>query len=184
MKKTYLALLLPALLAVLPALAQKDAEVGRKPDIVSLGLGLGYDFGGIGANILVYPQKNIGLFFGGGYAIAGFGYNAGVKIRFLMDRPHVVMPYFMAMYGYNAAVAIINSSQYNKLFYGPSFAAGIDLRSRKPSSKGYMSAAITVPIRTPDAQNYIDNLQTNYGASFATHLSPVGFSIGYHFILY
>jgi hypothetical protein len=40
-----------------------------------------------------------------------------------------------------------------------------------------------VPIRNSDAQNYIDFLKNEYGASFSSNLLPIGFSIGYKFIL-
>jgi hypothetical protein len=147
-----------------------------------LGLGLGFDYGGIGASLLYYPQENIGLFFGGGYAIAGFGYNAGLKLRLSNKKPTVVSPFIMAMYGYNAAVAVSGNSSFDKLFYGPSFGAGIDIRSKRPSSKGYLSIALLIPVRSPDVNNYINDLQTNDGVSFS-NLPPIGISIGYRFLL-
>jgi hypothetical protein len=164
-------------------MAQEKAADERRPDVVNIGPGFGFDYGGIGANLMVYPQKNIGIFFGGGYAIAGFGYNTGIKLRLSPDGGKSVTPFLTAMYGYNAAVAISGSPEYNKLFYGPTFGLGIDIRSRKPSSLGYLSIALMVPIRNADAQNYIDFLKTQYGASFTNDLIPIGFSIGYKFIL-
>jgi hypothetical protein len=87
------------------------------------------------------------------------------------------------MYGYNAAVVIADNTQLNKLFYGPSLGAGIDIRSKKPSSRGYLSIALMVPFRSRDAQDYIDLLKNQYGATFTNDLIPIGFSIGYKFIL-
>ncbi len=161
---------------------QNNIEV-RKPDIVNFGLGLGFDYGGIGGNFMVYPQKNIGIFIGGGYAFAGLGYNAGVKLRLTPDKTTVVNPFISAMYGYNASVSISDNPQYDKLFYGPSLGLGIDIRSRKPDSGGYLSIALMIPIRNSDAQDYIDLLKNEYGASFSSNLPPVGFSIGYKFIM-
>jgi hypothetical protein len=155
----------------------------RKPDIVDFGPGFGFDYGGIGANLMYFPQKNIGIFFGGGYAVADFGYNTGIKLRLSPDRGTVVNPFLTAMYGYNAAVAISGNSQYDKLFYGPTLGLGIDIRPRKPSSKGYLSLTLMIPIRNADAQNYIDYLKNQYGASFTSDMIPIGFSIGYKFIL-
>jgi hypothetical protein len=183
MNLRFLTLLIYCLVLNHSSKAQQNAPDTRKPDIVNFGPGIGFDYGGIGANIMVYPQKNVGIFFGGGYAVAGFGYNAGVKFRLSPVRPSVVNPYFTAMYGYNAAVAISNSPQFNKLFYGPTLGAGLDIRSRKPVSKGFLSIALMVPIRNSDAQNYIDFLKNEYGASFSSNLLPIGFSIGYKFIL-
>lgn len=154
----------------------------RTSDILSLGLGIGEDFGAFGGNITVYPQQNIGLFVGFGDAIAGFGYNIGVKIRALPNHGQSkVRPFFEAMYGYNAAVAVSNASQDNKLFYGPTVGAGLDIGSTR-KGKGFLSLAILVPIRSPDVQNYIDQLRAN-GVSFPNDLLPITFSIGYHFIL-
>lgn len=163
--------------------AQDKTPDERKPDIVNFGPGFGFDYGGIGANLMVYPQKNIGIFFGGGYAIAGFGFNAGAKFRLSPERSKVVNPFLMAMYGYNAGVAIADNPDLNKLFYGPTLGLGIDIRSRKPSSKGFLTLALMVPIRNADAQNYIDLLKSQYGATFTNDLIPIGFSIGYKFIL-
>lgn len=183
MKPKFLTLFLFCLLISHISKAQINTTDLRKPDNVNFGLGLGFDYGGIGINVMGYPQKNIGIFFGGGYAFAGFGYNAGVKLRLSPDRGTVVNPFFTAMYGYNAAVAISGSSQFDKLFYGPTLGAGIDLRSKKLYSKGYLSLAIMVPIRNSDARDYIDLLKNQYGASFTNELLPIGFSVGYKFIL-
>jgi len=51
----------------------------------SIGFGFGQDFGGYGANFTYYPIKNLGVFGGGGWAMAGFGYNVGLKFRFSTD---------------------------------------------------------------------------------------------------
>jgi hypothetical protein len=152
-------------------------------DNVNIGFGFGQDYGGFGGNVTVYPQKNIGLFVSGGYALAGFGYNAGIKLRALPNNGRsIVRPFLEAMYGYNAAVAVANDQQYNKLFYGPTVGAGLDI-GRLAKNKGYLSLAILVPIRSPDVDNYINGLQTNYDVSFNNNLLPITFSIGYKFVL-
>jgi hypothetical protein len=157
-------------------------EQPRSSDILTFGLGFGQDYGGFGGNLTVYPQKNIGLFVGFGYALAGFGYNAGIKLRLLPDRGHSkVRPFIEGMYGYNAAIVVTNAPMDNKLFYGPSIGFGLDLGPTTPG-KGYLSLAILVPFRSPDAQNYIDQLNAN-GVSFSNSLIPITFSIGYKFIL-
>ena len=155
----------------------------RQPDRVNLGPGFGFDYGGLGFNLTVYPQKNVGVFFGAGYAFAGVGYNNGIKYRFAPEKPKVVIPFLMAMYGYNAAVAVSDNPQYNKLFYGPTLGAGIDIRSKNPASIGIFSIALMVPIRNSEAQNYIDLLKTQDGATFSNSLLPIGISIGYKAIL-
>ena len=157
----------------------RDLSPDLFTDNINIGFGFGFDYGGLGANLTVYPQKNIGLFVGGGYALAGFGYNAGIKLRLLPNNgASKVRPFLEGMYGYNAAIVVTNNTQYNKLFYGPSVGAGLDI-GRLEKNKGYLSLAILVPIRSPDANNYIDDLRNNNGVSFANNLLPIAFSIGY-----
>jgi hypothetical protein len=153
------------------------------PDVFTFGFGFGLDYGGLGVNATVYPQKNIGLFGSVGYALAGTGYNAGIKLRLLPNHgASKVRPFVEAMYGYNAAIAVAGNSQYNKLFYGPSVGAGLDIGSTL-KGKANFCFAILVPIRSPDVNNYIDNLRNNYGVSFNNNLLPIAFSLGFRIVL-
>jgi hypothetical protein len=163
--------------------AQDNFSASSNIDKTTVGIGMGLDFGGFGANLLIYPHKNIGLFAGGGYAIAGFGFNAGIKIRLVSDNPDKkVTPYALVMYGYNAAIAVSNAAQYNKLFYGPTAGIGIDYRSN-PDSRGYWSFALLIPIRSSEVDSYIDDLKENRGVEFKNDLLPIGISIGYRIII-
>lgn len=170
-----------------PALSQRSISQQVTPapgDKFSIGFGFGQDYGGFGIHAIVYPQQNIGLFGGFGYAIAGAGYNAGVKLRLLPNQGNAaVSPFIVGMYGYNAAIAITNNSQYNKIYYGTTFGAGIDVANRsRGTAKGYFSLAIMVPVRSPDVDAYIDYLKSN-GVDFKNNLLPITFSIGYKFII-
>jgi hypothetical protein len=152
-------------------------------DKLSFGLGAGLDFGGFGGNLLFYPQKNVGLFAGAGYAIAGFGYNFGAKIRFVKeDQQPKIAPYITAMYGYNAAIAVTNATDFNKLFYGPSFGAGVDFKS-KPEAKGYWTMGLLIPLRSADVDDYMDDLEDNHGVEFKSGLLPIAISVGYRFVI-
>jgi hypothetical protein len=159
---------------------QEDHSSGRSPDVFTMGFGFGLDYGGFGLNATVYPQENIGLFVGGGFALAGFGYNAGLKLRLLpKKRSSTVSPFLLGMYGYNAAIFITNDTRYNKLFYGPSFGAGVDIGSR---NRGYLSLALLVPVRSSDVNDYMDQLRAN-GVTFNNNLIPIAFSLGYKFVI-
>lgn len=151
-------------------------------DQVSIGLGMGFDYGGFGGNLLYYPLKNIGVFGGYGYALAGGGYNAGIKLRLVPKNQSRVVPYATVMYGYNAAIYITDSEKYNKLFYGPSFGLGFDA-FWNPIKKGYLSFALLFPVRGSEVDNYIDDLKKNHNVKFKNELLPIAFSIGYRFIL-
>jgi hypothetical protein len=151
-------------------------------DKASFGFGYGQDFGGLGANVIIYPQKNIGLFLGGGYAFAGFGYNAGIKVRLTNNSSSKVNPFAIGMYGYNAAISVTNAEQFNKLFYGSTIGIGVDFLSR-PGIPGYLSIALLIPFRNSEVNDYINDLKTNHGVEFKSELLPVTFSFGYRFII-
>jgi hypothetical protein len=185
MKKNRLFLCFLLLLPALQGMTQDSIPDIKPLDKGSFGIGLGLDHGGFGGNFLVYPQRNIGIFFGVGYALAGIGINGGVKVRILPGGSKAtVCPYALLMYGYNAAIYISNAQQYNKFFYGLTAGMGLDIRSRNPASKGYWSVAILFPFRSPDVQNYINSLQANNGVSFTNTLLPIGISLGYKIILF
>jgi len=163
------------------AKAQQSAFAQQQLNPVSAGVGVGLEYGGLGANVTFYPQRNIGVFGAAGYAIAGIGYNVGAKLRLVsVKNPHRAVPYFTAMYGYNAAVAVLDNMTYSKFFYGPSFGVGVNLYSRRPRS-GYWSLAVLAPVRSPDVNNYINTLKTDDNINFTQTLIPVTVSVGYMF---
>jgi len=163
--------------------AQENNRKLQIADRFTLGMGLGFDYGGIGGNFMVYPTNSLGLFGGVGYALSGVGYNFGAKYRILSKKadPKVV-PYFVGMYGYNAVINVTDASQYNKFFYGPTVGFGLDIKSN-PFSRGYWSVALLVPIRGTDVNAYIDDLKNNHGVQFKNDLLPIGISVGYRIIL-
>ena len=150
--------------------------------MVALGFGLGQEYGGLGINATFYPQKNIGLFAGIGYAFAGTGYNAGFKLRLIPEERFMkVSPWLTGMYGYNAAVLVADKDEYNKLFYGPSAGGGIDLRFRR--NRGYLSIGIIIPFRDVEVQEYMDMLERDKNVDFGTGLTPFTIAIGYKLII-
>jgi len=153
----------------------------NRSDKFSIGPGIGLDYGGIGMNAIFYPQQNIGVFAGGGYDLNGFGYNVGLKGRLMTFK--IIDPYLLAMYGYNAIIVVSNATVFNKTFYGPTFGAGIDFRSKKPMKTGYWSLALLVPIKGSDADAYADYLEKYKGVKFDNDFFPIDISIGYHFII-
>jgi hypothetical protein len=191
--KTVLSLLL--ILSVVKVHAQDTLANPIIPDVikapldkVSIGAGVGYEYGGIGANAIVYPQKNIGFFGGAGWYYVGFGYNAGVKLRAVLNSPSVeFIPFVEFMYGSNTYVYYKNNGtgyDFNKLFYNFTFGGGLDFRPNN-SKLGFFTFALYVPLRSPDVRNYKDN---RVGA-FYPYLTPnklywLNASIGYKFILF
>jgi outer membrane protein W len=105
----------------------------------------------------------------------------GVKYRFYKEEK-TLHPYITAMYGYNTAIFVSNATSYNKLFYGPSFGAGLDFRSAA-TKNGYLSLAVLIPVRGQDAFDYINDLKNHHHVEFKNELIPIGLSFGYRFIL-
>jgi hypothetical protein len=163
--------------------SQDSISNSIRVDITSFGVGGGLDYGGFGGNLLFCPTKNIGLFAGAGYALAGFGFNTGVKLRFVPNSPSTKYSAFgLIMYGYNTSIVVSNATQFNKLFFGPSIGIGLDYRTN-PNGIGYWSFALLFPFRSSEVDDYIDDLKTNHGVEFKNNLLPIGFSIGYRIII-
>jgi hypothetical protein len=137
-------------------------------EIVTLGLGIGIDMSGIGANLQVYPVRGIGIFAGAGYAVAGIGTNIGVKARIVSPDKYKVVPYWLLTYGYNGAVVTPGNSSQNRLFKGITTGVGLDLVSQR-KRLGYFSFAFLIPFRHAEAQRY--------------DLIPIGGSASYRFYL-
>lgn len=153
-------------------------------DKLSIGGGGGYEFGGIGGNLIFYPQRNIGVFVGVGWPLTHIvGYNAGIKLRYAVDNnASVITPFFLFMYGYNTAIRYPNDNQYDKLFYNFTFGGGVDFRPAK-SKLGYLSLTVYAPLRDPNAKNYINFINTFYAVGNSNKLFPLSVSLGYKFII-
>ena len=95
--------LLVLALSTLPVqlLAQADTAAALRtppPTYTSnLGIGLGIDHGGIGLQLQYRPVPPLAFFVGGGYALAGLGYNLGMQVRLLPKKKWC--PYVAGMYG-------------------------------------------------------------------------------------
>lgn len=148
-------------------------------DRISAGLGLGLDYGGLGANILLYPHRNVGVFFGIGYNFVKTGINSGIKTRIIIGSSgsNNIGVSALAMYGYNAAIGVSNRPDLNKVFYGFSLGIGIDYRPWS-GTDDYAFTGIYLPVRKPEVQEYIDHLSSS-GVQFDRKLSPVLIAIGY-----
>jgi len=175
------------MLCFLSLTIQLNAQESTAPpvpyDKITIGIGFGQDFGGLGANLVFYPLKNIGIFGGLGYNLVGAGYNVGAKFRLVSSKPTAkVTPFALGMYGYNAVIRVSDASQYDKVFYGPTFGAGIDFKSF-PRNKLYYSIALMIPIRGSEVDEYIEDLKNNHNVVFSSDLVPVTLSIGFKYII-
>src|SRR5690242_6889821 len=89
----------------------------------NFGLGLGFDFGGLGARAMVLPVKSLGIFGAAGYNFQRPAFNAGALYRLFPEK--TLTPTFLGMYGYNGVIIIHGGNQYNKTYYGPTIGTGV-----------------------------------------------------------
>jgi hypothetical protein len=167
MKKT-LATITVCLLITGLAQAQESSQFNA-------GFGFGIDYGGFGARLTYIPVKRLGIFGSLGYNLVGAGYNVGAQIRFPSEKK--VNWYIAAMYGYNAVLKITGDLSYEKIYYGFSTGAGLELKSG--NGKNFWNFELLIPFRDPKYQDDIDKYE-DLGAEFSTKPLPVSFSIGYH----
>ena len=139
------------------------------------GFGIGVDYGGFGGRVNVQATPVLGIMFGGGYNLAGFGYNVGLNARLSPDKR--VVPVLLAMYGYNAVIRVTGSLDVGEIYYGPSFGAGVQFKSRK-NPKNFFNMELLVPMRPSEYENDLNALKS-IGIQFTEPL-PVSFSFGYH----
>lgn len=143
---------------------------------LNIGLGLGLDYGAIGVQFQYRPDELVALFAGVGYALVGVGYNAGVNVRFLPEKR--ACPFVSAMYGYNAFIMVKGAEQYDRIYYGTSFGAGVELRKR--SSDHFWRIELLLPQRSDAFHDDHEALKLNPMINMGPE--PPGFAIsgGFH----
>lgn len=144
----------------------------------SFGLGAGLDYGGFGGQLHCRAARPLAVFLGGGYALAGFGLNAGVEGRVIPDARWC--PILSAMYGYNAVIVIEDAEEFNKLYYGPSFGLGVEV-SGKRNNRNFLRLQLLLPLRPTDFKDDLDRLKRNPAIEIRSEPPDFGVSIGYHF---
>jgi hypothetical protein len=162
--------------------AQDTISSKTKQPNTAVGFGVGLDYGGYGANVLVHFTPSIGIFGGFGNALIDFGYNVGIKAGLIPNKRTPANVFACLMYGYNTIIKVSGASQYNKIFYGFSLGGGLDFRIRK-KALGYFNITLFYPIRGDDVKNYIDDLNNNHNVKGENDLFPLAGSFGYHFVI-
>lgn len=148
---------------------------------VYLGLGFGFDYGGFGGKIEYLPTRHVGLFAGLGYNLLSAGWNIGGTYKIMPDKK--VSPNLMVFYGYNAVFKVADdpSSDYNVTSYGVTFGLNLDIRVGVKGNK--MSIGLFVPIRSSKFKDTYDDAKADPNLKIENELIPIGFSVGYNFLL-
>jgi len=167
-----------------PTVSQEKVGNGFKDDpnpltLPDFGIGIGLDYGGIGARFTVPLEKHLGVFLGGGYAISGVGYNVGARIKFSPEKSFTMTS--SIMYGYNAVIKIINASQYDKVYTGLSIGLGFESKSAR-NPRNAFQAGLILPFRSTEFDNDFASIKRNNNITISDPW-PVLVTFGYHFSL-
>lgn len=144
----------------------------------NFGAGLGLNYGGIGANMSFHPHQMIGISGHLGHNLADV--NAGIGFNLYLGSPDkVYRPVLKALYGYNAVIIIVDGSEYNKSYYGPSFGFGNSFRFGASKKHGF-DVDLFLPIRSSEFKDDYDDLDNDPYVEDLTPYWPITLSIGYH----
>jgi hypothetical protein len=142
-----------------------------------LGVGFGFDYGGLGGKIEILPVKYLGLFAGVGYNLSSIGWNVGASAKLLPNSK--VTPTLCAFYGYNAVLVIKGAGGFSETSYGVTFGGGVDIKMGGNGNK--LSINLFIPIRSQKFMDKYDAALDNPNIEMESTLLPIGFSIGYNF---
>jgi hypothetical protein len=177
MKKSIIILILAAM--ALTTHGQGPAPENPVFPKYNIGLGAGIDYGGFGGRATILVAEKLEFFGALGYNLLSAGFNIGAEYR-LMPKSRLC-PFLGAMYGYNAVIKVEGLDEYNKVYYGPSFGAGLEIWSKKRPT--FINLELILPLRSQAYHDAITSLKNNPSVVFTSEPIPIAFSIGFHFIL-
>jgi len=146
---------------------------------IYLGVGMGFDYGGVGGKIEYLPVKHFGLFGGLGYDLLSAGWNVGATYKILPDNK--VSPNLMLFYGYNGVTKVNGAPEYNMTSYGITIGGNLDIKLGTNGNK--LSIGLFVPIRS---QKFTDNynlMKNDSNIEIQNGLMPIAISVGYNMLL-
>ena len=148
---------------------------------LDFGTGLGLDYGGLmGVKIAYLPIPYFSIFAAGGYYLFGFGWNTGATWHILPSTSqYTVRPNIKLMYGVNGGTTATGTTAYNKMFYGFTPGAGLEMMFGRHKKNG-LDFDLNFPIHGDDFKAQLDAMQNDPNLTGVTPPLPIGFSIGYH----
>ncbi len=150
-------------------------------DQLSLGAGGGFNYGGLGVNVLYYLHPNVAAYGGFGSDFQSGNYSVGLKWRRISGQSWNVNPYMIATYGYNGRLDVSSNRSMTKEFNGFAIGAGLDQRLYK-GSPGYFTIGVLMPIRGQAYHDYAEYVQEQ-GIPSPKPVIPVRLMFGYHLVL-
>ena len=145
-----------------------------------LGVGMGQDVGGLpGARATYWVAPYLSGFVGGGWALVGGGWNAGVELR--LPSEGRTKPFVTGMYGYNGVIRIEGLDQLNGIYLGPTVGGGIKVQQRR--TRNYWRFSINVPFRSQEMLDAWEAIKARPDVRIESDLLPITVGVGFHFSL-
>ncbi len=143
------------------------------------GIGAGLNYGGFGFSVSIAPIPFVSIdgHFGFNMVQAVYGGGLSVYLRGKTTK-NTWRPSIKGFYGYNAVYKVINLRSLDKTYYGVNIGFGNEFRFGSSKRHG-LNVDLIVPIRTEDAKDYYDYIESR--TDYISPLMPIGISFGYHF---
>ena len=158
----------------------QDTNLSSKEGTTTLGLGMGLPYGGVGIRIGTNLSDGFNLFGSLGYQLAGVGYNLGLRKDF--GNTSMTQFYMLAMYGTNAAIKIIDLSEYDKVYTGATVGAGVKVNSRRKEGN-YWDFGLLLPFRSSSYERDFKAADNDPRVGEFVAPWPVLITVGYNFKL-
>lgn len=146
---------------------------------IYMGLGIGLDYGGVGAKLEYLPIENVGLFAGLGYNLYSAGFNVGASYKIKASERFSINP--TAFYGYNGVIKVEGASEYDMVSYGVTFGVNLDIYVGKKGNK--ITTGLYVPIRSKKFSDNYDDVKNDYRVEMQAELIPIAVGVGYNWKL-
>lgn len=145
-----------------------------------LGVGIGQDVGGLpGARATYWVAPYLSGFVGGGWALVGGGWNAGVELR--VPSEGRTQPFVTGMYGYNGVIRIEGLDKLNGIYLGPTVGGGITVQQRR--TRNYWRFSINIPFRSQEMLDAWEAIKARPDVRIESDLLPITVGVGFHFSL-
>ncbi|MBP6236844.1 MAG: hypothetical protein KA270_05115 [Saprospiraceae bacterium] len=153
---------------------------------LSLGVGVGVDYGVLGPKVSYSLFKNLHAIFAVSILPKNFVYAGGIEIRMPLKSNTRICPHVFLMYGKDFIVELSDFGKQElerKVFNSINLGFGSKFRLFK-TRNSYLSAAITYRfISEKTVNNFVDDFNDRRSLDISIDYKKVLFSLGYSFIL-
>jgi hypothetical protein len=162
-----------------PAEEKNGLNPAEEKKSAYIGMGIGFDYGGVGSKVEYLPVKHVGVFLAAGYNLLSVGWNLGVTCKLIPDKR--VSPNLVAMYGYNAVLKGEDSyaEQYNMTSLGLTVGVNLDIKAGSDGNK--WSVGLFLPFRSGKFMDNYEKVENDPNMEVKIKLLPIGISCGYNF---